>query len=218
LLIHHAVFRRLLTWGDQPAAWLQAFASNPLNIFWDSRVFEELTGENLESCQRLLQPDFAPALPWLSLDWAARWTRAEMSRWNAGVEGFARFNERQAAILRNWLAALAKANRPDLLTAPMDWLSALFARDDSAEEAAKRFRHLASDLRLSDRQELARGWERALTPARRIGEAWTRARNVHPIDREAPDKVFLAAFGERDFGRVLERVESLIQIILPTVS
>ena len=75
--------------------------------------------------------------------------------------------------------------------APSAFFRAHLDADGLEDQWEKEFNRLARDLRFADRDAYRRTWGRGVEVGWQLWQEYTEARNIHPIDRESPDRVYM---------------------------
>ncbi len=157
---------------------------------------------------RLSKPDMDTLMPWLGAHLARCWNRELDERWRT-LERFHRLNVGMETYFTSIVKRARDEDRRDLLLPLMLFFMEHFKRDNAEEVALSEFNRLARDLRFADRDTYMRTWGRAMHVGWEVFEEYQEARAVHPVDREAPDRVFMGAFEEWDFEPVADRARAL---------
>jgi hypothetical protein len=215
LLLGAVAFSRLQHLPASPA-WLEIMGQNPLCLMAHFHRFPPIEPPG-SLLPRLLEPDLAPFLPWLGRAWRRAWRRHEPLRWTS-AEALVASSRRQGALLDHWMELLEQRGALDGLVPLLDGLAELAAGLGGAEGIASRLGALPGAATLLQRQAAARQWSAAtLRPARRLGEIRSRTQRLHPADREAPERLFLAAYTSRAFDATIEALEQGIRAVLPVL-
>lgn len=222
MLIHHLVFARLNQLVQLDEGTSKAFYSNPLNLMTHFFQCSNITDDHIDSLQDLLSPNIAPLLPWLGVIWSKRWTDIEDQRWYQGKgdkarESFHLFNKNQMMLFTAWYSLAEEKERPDLLVPLLDYYTALFETHGPHAKWVDRFRRMTSELRHVERTDYAEQWARAMMPALTLRRAYEDARDLHPIDREAPHHLFMDAYKRKSFDTVLSKIEDLLATLQPKI-
>jgi hypothetical protein len=96
---------------------------------------------------------------------------------------------------------------------PLELFSRLFVGRDVEARWQQRFDALMQGISHRERRGYQERWARTLGQATALREAYRQARNVHPIDREAADKIFMRDYEARSFDEVAGRAEALAREI-----
>jgi hypothetical protein len=209
LLVHHVVGRRVEALGvPLHAPERRYLRANPL-----TRVVEMTqTSTAASDVERVLDDDLRALLPWLDRYIVGHWERHFSTMWTT-LEIFDDFQRRASAILEAWIERSHQRGRRDLLRMPLELFSRLFVGRDVEARWQQRFDALMQGISHRERRGYQERWARTLGQATALREAYRQARNVHPIDREAADKIFMRDYEARSFDEVAGRAEALAREI-----
>ena len=170
-----------------------------------------------EALARLTADDMGRLMPWLGGHLVECWRHELRTRWDT-LERFHRLNTG----LATWTEALlehARAHeRRDLLVSLLRLNAQLFDRPDVEQSWLREFNRLARDLRFADRADYQRMWARTLQLPLALHQHYQDARDVHPIDREAPDRVYMAAYEAAKPEAILDRARALVNQLSGVIS
>jgi hypothetical protein len=161
-----------------------------------------------EQMERLARPDLDTLMPWLGGHLARCWSRELEERWRS-LERFRRLNEGMETYFNAIVKRAREEDRRDLLLPLMAFFKEHFRRDNAEEVALSEYNRLARDMRFADRDADMRTWGRAMHVGWELFEEYQEARAVHPLDREAADRVFMHAFEASGFEPVADRARAL---------
>ncbi len=161
-----------------------------------------------EAMARIAKPDLDALIPWLGGHLSRCWNRELETRWDS-LERFHRLNEGMETYFTALVKRAREEERRDLLIPLMLFFMEHFRREDAEEMALGEFNRVARDLRFVDRDTYMRTWGRAMHVGWELFEEYQEARAVHPVDREAPDRVFMSAYESWDFNPTADRARSL---------
>lgn len=217
LLLHHLIFRQLYARHQfERYVPVEPFANNPLNVMTHFALFAPHEEEE-QPFERLLEPDFRPLLPWLTSEWVVQWLLLEPRRWDTDLEGFNRFNLRQRCVFTAWCALADDEEHWDLLLPLVDYYHKLLDKRGPKKQWLSTFQAMIQGLRIVERQAHSALWAGTFLPAREIKRAYDQARILHPIDREAPQRLFMDEVQRLVFDEDLHALEDLIEELLPTL-
>ncbi len=161
-----------------------------------------------EILERLYAPDFGRLLEWLTPHLVACWLAEFETRWDT-LERFQRLHEGMMGFFEALVHRARRDERRDLLRAPLAFFQAHFAHDNVEDQWEREFNRLARDLRFADREVYRRTWGGFMQVAWQIHEEYAATRSVHPVDREASDKVFMEAVeAVPDFDALAQRIRA----------
>lgn len=148
---------------------------------------------------RLMKPDMQALWPWVGMHLAQSWHKALQTRWD-NLERFNRLNLGLVTLCDTILAWSVEHDRRDTLTPLLHFFAQhLPATEEDAQQWINEFNQLVSKLKIADRQQYMRTWAKWLDTAWAVHQAYGDARDVHPVDREAPDKVFMETYEDLAF-------------------
>ena len=149
--------------------------------------------------ERLMREDMRELWPWVGRHLAQCWLKGLQTRWDT-LERFERLNKGMALLFETILAHSQASDRRDMLAPMLHFFSQhLPPTEAQAEVWITEFNGLVSKLKIAQRQEYMRTWATWLDAAWALHQAYNEARDVHPVDREAPDKVFMEVYEDLAF-------------------
>jgi hypothetical protein len=188
MLVHHIAWLKVREAPFKVSShYWQFLTENPLTRLARLDV-REVSAE--DTVARLLQPDFEPLLPWLSTHLVRCWMRELETRWDS-MERFDRLNQGMAAFFEALLQVSERDERRDLLRPLAEFFRVHLDAEGLEDQWEREFNRLARDLRFADRDAFRRTWGRSMEVGWQLWEQYTEARNIHPIDRESPDRVYM---------------------------
>ena len=204
LLAHHIIWKRLhdANFRVNDVTW-HNFQKNPLTMLVELRM--PSAQEASAVLDRLLQPDLAPSWPWLTEYVEAFWWFKLINRWDS-LEKFDRMNKSLAEFGEVLFARALEENRRDYLLVYLEFCRRHFDPEQEYERARlDAFNRLSKNLKLADRDAYRHTWARHVSLCSRLREEYDEVRHVHPIDREAADKVFMNAYERAPFAEIAHR-------------
>lgn len=170
-----------------------------------------------EVVARLLEPDIGPLLRWLGPHLVRCWLRELETRWDT-LERFHRLNTGMAEYFDAILEVSRTEERRDLLVPLLEFFRWHLRREDVEMLWEREFNRLARDLRFADRDEYRRMWARGVGVGWALFEEYGEARSVHPIDREAPDRVYMEAFERQPYEPLAWRARAFANQLNSVIS
>lgn len=216
MLVHHLAFLKIrqAPFKVDEDYWKFLSTSNPLTHV--ARL--SVTADDAETLlERLMKPDFAMMMPWLGYHLASCWRAELKTRWDV-LARFHRLNQGLAAWCDQLLTYAERQERRDLLIPLLGFYQQHFERQGIEEQWLREFNRLARDLRFADRSEYQRAWASMLGVIIKLQQHYLDARDVHPIDREAPDRAFMSAYETSGFDPLVERVRALTNQLNSVIS
>ena len=205
MLAHHVAFLKVrqAAFKVDNHYW-QYLTRNPLTALCrlDARKNPEKVTD------RLSKSDMDTVLPWLWGHVASCWQRELETRWDT-LERFHRLNEGMETYFTALVERARTKERRDLLVPLLIFFKAHLDREDAEDVALNEFNRLARDLRFADRDTYMRTWGRAMHVGWELYEEYMEARSIHPVDREAPDRVYMGEFEAMEFEPVAYRARAL---------
>lgn len=215
ILVHHLAFLniRAAPFKVEDAYW-RFLVKNPL-----TQVARLATTEDdaKKVFDRLNSKDMGMMLPWLGFHLSSCWQRELETRWDS-LNRFHRLNTGMSSYFNHLLDFADREERRDVLVCLMHFFKAHFERPGIEDLWFKEFNRLARDLRFADRTDYQRMWASALNAAWRLNHQYGEARSVHPIDREAPDRVFMEAYEALDFEETAYRIHQIANQLNSVIS
>lgn len=204
LLAHHIIWKRLhdANFRVNDVTW-QSFQRNPLTMLVELRM--ERPQDAQAVLDRMLQPDMAPSWPWLTEYIETFWRFKLINRWDS-LEKFDRMNKSLAEFGEALFARALEDNRRDYLLVYLEFCRRQFDPEQEYERARlDAFNRISKKLKLADRDAYRHTWARHVSLCARLREEYDEVRHVHPIDREAADKVFMNAYERAPFTEIAHR-------------
>lgn len=215
IFVHHIAFLNIRSapFKVEEAYW-RFLVDNPLTKVARLALTEE---EAPKIFDRLNDKDMGMMLPWLGFHLADCWQRELETRWDS-LARFHRLNTGMSSYFNHLLDFADREERRDLLVTLMHFFKAHFERPGVEDLWFKEFNRLARDLRFADRTDYQKMWASALNAAWRINYQYGEARSVHPIDREAPDRVFMEAYEALNFEETAYRIHAVANQLNAVIS
>lgn len=215
LLVHHQAFLKIrqAPFKVDEDYW-RFLTNNPLTQV--ARL--SLTAQEAPAIlSRLMQPDLGMMMPWLGFHVVRSWREELRTRWDV-LTRFHRLNESMVAWCDQLFEYAQQQERRDLLVPLLGFFEAHFERQGIEELWLREFNRLARDLRFADRSTYQKAWAACLDVAVKLREHYMDARDVHPIDREAPDRVFMTAYESSKIEPLVERAHALSNQLKSVIS
>ncbi len=209
LLASHIVWKRLDDANFRIAdVALQSFGRNPLTRLVTLNMPEE--EDALAVVNRLFQDDLEPSWPWLTKYVANYWSYQLLSRWES-LDRFDKLNRGLAHFGEALFTLAEQRNRKDYLLVFIEFFRDVLAVQKNGAEIPyeknqlNSFNKIARQLKLSERDSYRQMWSRWVDLCQRIRTEYEDIRQIHPIDREAGDKVFMSTYEQEPFAEIAHR-------------
>jgi len=148
-------------------------------------------------------------LPWLSGDLARWWVREDEQRFSAGLAHYQRVLKKLSTRFDVVLELAREHGRPDWSLPLLDYFCQTCNKLRRPEDTTEALEYMIESETHQMRQHYRDEWGRLLRTAGSLLQLRRQVRRRHPVDREPSDKMFLAAWKDRNFDGVLEKVEQL---------
>lgn len=206
--------------GLNGSGTVAGYANNPLVLMLSPHMMpeEKKAEENrLGVLPRLLEADLVRVIPWLALMWQKQWVNSEPNRW-MGETQFQRYSRSQQLVFNAWLDAIEWQDRADLAEPLLHYFIGLVPTMGTLSSSLlRRFDKLSGSMRLQERREIATEWLEVLKVSQRLVDLEQRCRQMHPIERECPHRLYLDRFQALEYGCIHQEILSVIDSVAPTI-
>lgn len=214
LLIHHLIFRRLV----EAPPLLGAARNYPFEFWYDNplnRGFHFLNCLNRPAHKvwgRLQEGEMLPFLPWIIQEWTRSWMHSFRLRWD---EDPSHWHRAHTQICTELIEVAESLGRPHLLAGLLSFFHQAAQQADADREL---FEAWVVGRPHSERNERTEPWASHLGIAERLQRIYQEFTQLHPVERQEPQKLLMALYQNLDFDQSVTRLFTLRDAIRPAIS
>ncbi|MCB9642609.1 MAG: hypothetical protein H6728_05990 [Myxococcales bacterium] len=186
-----------------------------LGYFHHSKKIED---QGLHIIKKLLAPTIAPWIPWYGIILRETWKREQrLYPRREKYEDFLQYFEQMARVWGHAIRTFQRAERYELLVPWLEIFAFWHQEDVLAKHWPAWLQHVSYPQRMSDRQAIADTFLDALDLIRLLQDITEEVRELHPIEREAPHRIFLQTYEETGFAKVFQGYTETREKLRPTI-